>query len=437
MKSMMRTTTALAVGTAVLLAAGCARSDAPGGLDDVQVVTWWHNAASGVAHDYYEKVAVDFEKLNPGVNVEIEAMEHGDMLTRLDAALGSGDPEQIPDVFMSRGGGELRAEVDGGVTRDLTQVAKDELAQIQQFTGDYTIDGKTYALPFSMGLVGFYYNADLFAQAGITEVSPTPTIEEFDSYVDRLQAAGITPIAVGAGDQWPAAHYWYYNVLRECPARTIEASVDAKSYADPCFLKAGDDLAALVAEQPFNPGFMTTAAQEGGTSASGLLATGQVAMELAGHWEPGQTAKFTADGKAPAFLKWFAYPTFPGQAGDPKDQMGGGDAWSVSTSAPPAAVDLAKYLLSADVQSTFAELDLGLPTVPAAADSLQTPALKDLVKVRDESGRNPQLYLDTRLGSAVGGPMNAAIAAMFGGQPGPQQVVDAITAAANQPAPAG
>ena len=51
--------------------------------------------------------------------------------------------------------------------------------------------------------------------------------------------------------------------------------------------------------------------------------------------------------------------------------------------------------------------------------------------MRDKSGRTPQLYLDTRLGSDVGDVMNAAIALMFDGQPGPQQVVDAITAAAN------
>ncbi len=431
MKRTKATTTAVAVTTVALLAAGCGRTAAPGGLDHVQTVTWWHNSASGVAHDFYEQVAIDFERLNPGVNVEVEAMEHGDMLTRLGAALRSDDPEQIPDVFMSRGGGELANEVRSGVTRDLTKVAADELAQIDQFTSDYTIDGKTYALPFSMGLVGFYYNADLFAQAGITQVNPTPTIDEFNGYVDQLLAAGVTPIAVGAGDKWPAAHYWYYDVVRECPDQTVEAAIEAKSYADPCFLKAGEDLAALVAKQPFNKGHMTTGAQEGPTSASGLLATGQAAMELAGHWEPGMTAKFTADGKAPSWLKWFAYPTFPGQAGDPQDQMGGGDAWEVSTSAPPAAVDLAKYLLSADVQSRFAQLNLGLPTVPAARDSLENGALRDLIDVRDKSGRTPQLYLDTRLGSDVGDVMNAAIALMFDGQPGPQQVVDAVTAAAN------
>ncbi|QAY69701.1 ABC transporter substrate-binding protein [Xylanimonas protaetiae] len=432
MTTTKRTSLALAVGaTVALLAAGCAGSEAPGGLDDVQTITWWHNSTTGAAKDYYEQVANDFEKAHPGVNVEVTALEHSDMLARLSETLGSNDPEQVPDVFMSRGGGELQGEVAAGVTRDLTKVAADELAKTSQFTGDYTIDGKTYALPYSMGIVGFYYNADLFAQAGITDVVPNPTIDQFDEWVDKLQEADITPLSVGAGDKWPASHYWFYDVARECARTTIDAAVAAKSYTDPCFVKAGEDLQALVAKKPFNDGYMTTVAQQGPSSASGLLANGKVAMELAGHWEPGILAGLTADGQVPGFLKWFAYPTFPNQAGDPVDQVGGGDAWEVSTSAPDVAVDLAKYLLSDKVQQGFAALNMGLPTNPAAAGSVAFPTLKDVVAARDKVGQAPQLYLDTRLGNAVGDPMKAAIADLFAGNGSPQAIVDAVTAAAN------
>ncbi|ACZ29224.1 extracellular solute-binding protein family 1 [Xylanimonas cellulosilytica DSM 15894] len=432
MTTTKRAASALALGAAIaLLASGCAGRAAPGGLDNVQTITWWHNSTQTAAKDYYDKVANDFERDHPGVNVEVTALEHSDMLARLDATLESDDPEQVPDVFMSRGGGELEGEVAAGVTRDLTKVAAEELAKISRFTNDYTVDGKVYALPYSMGIVGFYYNTDLFEQAGITEVNPSPTIDEFNGWIDQLQAAGIPPISVGAGDKWPAAHYWFYNVVRECTYDTVEAAIASKSYADPCFLRAGESLSALVAKQPFNEGYATTAAQEGPTSASGLLANGQVAMELAGHWEPGLVGGLRADGTVPDTLSWFAYPTFPGQAGDPLDQMGGGDAWEVSTSAPDVAVDLAKYLLSDEVQKGFAELNMGLPTNPAAADSIAFPALQDLVAVRDKASRAPQLYLDTRLGSKIGDPLVAEIYKVFTGESGAQQVVDAINAAAN------
>ena len=32
----------------------------------------------------------------------------------------------------------------------------------------YQIDGKQYGLPYSLGVVGLWYNKDLFTQAGIT-----------------------------------------------------------------------------------------------------------------------------------------------------------------------------------------------------------------------------------------------------------------------------
>ncbi len=425
-----RALVALAVGTAVTaLATGCA-GIAPGSLDNVETVTWWHNSTQEVAKQYYDQVAIDFEKLHPGVNVEVTALEHSDMLARLDATLTSNDPAQVPDVFMSRGGAELRDEVAAGVTRDLTKVAAQEVSTLGQFTADYTVDDKVYALPYSMGIVGFFYNADLFAQAGITDVSSNPTIEEFYGWIDALKAAGITPLSVGAADKWPAAHYWFYDVIRECPRATIDSAIASKTYTDPCFVAAGDRLAELLAKQPFNDGFAATVAQEGPTSASGLLANGQVAMELAGHWEPGIVGGLRADGTVPETLKWFAYPTFPDQAGEPSDQMGGGDAWEVSTSAPDAAVELARYLVSPEVQRGFAERNMGLPTNPAATDAVAFPALQNLIAVRDDAKDAPQLYLDTRLGTAIGGPMVTEIAKAFTGDSGAQQIVDAITAAA-------
>ncbi|WP_125777910.1 ABC transporter substrate-binding protein [Antribacter gilvus] len=432
MTRMKRGTAAIALGaTVALFAAACAGSGGPtdaGENADADTITWWHNSNTGEGKEYYDKVAADFEA-ETGVKVELQAMQHEDMLTKLQAALQSGNADEIPDVYMSRGGGELKNEVEAGLVRDLTDAAADEIGKISAYTEQYEVDGKVYALPYTMGVVGFWYNKDLFEQAGITDVTSNPTIEEWYGWVDKLKAAGIEPAAVGAGDKWPAAHYWYYNVIRECPNDTIEAAIESKDYSDPCFVTAGEHLVDIVNHQPFNAGFLATKAQEGPTSASGLLATGKVGMELAGHWEPGVAGGLTEDGKVPSFLSWFAYPTFDGQGGDPTTMMGGGDAWSVSTSAPDAAVDFAKYLLSDEVQVGFAELDMGLPTNPAAADSLSDAALAELLKVRNTS-TSVQLYLDTRLGQSVGQPMNDEIALVFAGQKGPQDIVTAVQTAA-------
>jgi raffinose/stachyose/melibiose transport system substrate-binding protein len=102
----------------------------------------------------------------------------------------------------------------------------------------------------------------------------------------------------------------------------------------------------------------------------------------------------------------------------------------VSAEAPPEAVEFVKYLLSDEVQIGFAERDMGLPTNPAAGDSVANPALAGLLEVRDDAPY-VQLYFDTAFGQSVGGAMNDAIALMFAGQATPQDIVDDTQAAAD------
>src|SRR3712207_5442839 len=257
-------------------------------------------------------------------------MAHEDMVDKLEAAFQSGD---VPDVYMERGGGELADHVEAGMVRDLSEDAAEEVEKIGGSVSGFQVDGKTYALPFSMGVVGFWYNKDLFAQAGIDK-APT-TMDELYGVIDTLKGEGITPISVGAGDKWPAAHYWYYSAIRSCPEDVITTAVTDKDFSDPCFVQAGEVVEELVATEPFNSGFLTTPAQEGATSASGLLATEKVAMEMQGHWEPGVMQGLTEDGKGlGAKTGWFPFPAVEGGEGDPEVQMGGGDAWGVAESAP-------------------------------------------------------------------------------------------------------
>ena len=83
-----------------------------------------------------------------------------------------------------------------------------------------------------------------------------------------------------------------------------------------------------------------------------------------------------------------------------------------------------KYLLSDEVQTGFAENDMGLPTNPAATGSVADPALAELLEVRDNAPF-VQLYFDTAFGASVGGAMNDEIALLFAGEASPQDVVDA------------
>ncbi len=425
---------AVALGAVVAVMAACgtggdSSSDSSSGSTGSSgpvTITWWHNSNTDPGKGYYETVAKDFQASHPGVTIEVNAMQHEDMLTKLDAAFQSGD---APDVYMERGGGELADHVEAGLTKDLSEPAKDVIGKLGGNVAGFQVDGKTYALPFSLGVVGFWYNKSLFEKAGIT--SPPTSLDELSATVGKLKAAGIDPVSVGAGDKWPAAHYWYYLALRECPQQVLQDAVKSLDFSNPCFIKAGEDLQKVIEVKPFNKGFLSTPAQTGPGSASGLLATGKVAMEMQGHWEPGVMQGLTEDKKGLGEdTGWFAFPSVVGGQGDQSAALGGGDAWAVSKDAPDAAVEFAKYLLSDDVQKGFAERDMGLPTNPAATGAVKDPALGGLLKVRDEAPY-VQLYFDTAFGQSVGGAMNDEIALMFAGKATPQDIVDKTQQAAD------
>ncbi|MFD2762797.1 ABC transporter substrate-binding protein [Micromonospora eburnea] len=423
------------IATSALLAAGCNGGDKEEAPDASELyknpvtLTWWHNAPQdGPGKTLWEKVAKDFSALHPTVKIEIEAIETNQLQrTRIPAALLSNDP---PDIFMSWGGGELREQVEAGYLKDITDQVKTEASNIGSATEIWQVDGKQYGLPFRMGIEGIWYNKDMFAQAGIT--APPATFEELNAAVTKLKAINVTPIAVGAGDKWPAAHWWYNFALRDCSVDTLKKASTDKVFDDPCFVKAGEDLKAFIDTKPFQNNFIATPGQNDPTSANGLLANGKAAMELMGDWNRGTLDNVATDkAKLAKFLGWFPVPAISGSAGDPKAALGGGDGFACSKNAPAECVEFLKYIVSPEVQKEYAATGQGLPVTKGAEDAVQDPALKSILQATSGASY-VQLWLDTAYGSTVGTAMNDGIVGIFSGKGTPEQVVSGMKAAASK-----
>src|SRR5690606_4967140 len=152
------------------------------------------------------------------------------------AALQAGAPP--PDVFMVWGGGEIIEQVrDGDYLKDLTPYLDDAFLSTIGALTPWQVDGKQYGLPFRWGLEGIFYNKELFDQAGITS-TPT-TMAELNEAVEKLKAIDVIPISVGAGDNWPAAHWWYNFAIRSCSTEVLTAAANEHVFDDQCFVEAG------------------------------------------------------------------------------------------------------------------------------------------------------------------------------------------------------
>ncbi|SDS83614.1 carbohydrate ABC transporter substrate-binding protein, CUT1 family [Agromyces flavus] len=414
--------TGLALASLTACSAGGGADD--GGDGDV-TITWWHNGTTGPLPDVWEEVATEFEEAHPGVTVEQTGYQNEELQrTLIPNALAAGDP---PDLFQVWPGGELRDQVENGYLMPLDDEIADTIESVGATVNPWQVDGKTYGVPFTFGIEGFWYNTDLFEQAGID--APPATFDELTDAVGKLKDAGITPIAVGAGDKWPAAHWWYQFALHSCSPEALQAAETEYDFEDECFVEAGEQLEEFLALEPFQEGFLGTPAQQGAGSSAGLVANGQAAMELMGHWNAGVIGGLTADQQVPPFLGWFPFPGIEGADGDPTAALGGGDGFGCSAEAPPECAELLEYIMSEDVQAKFAASGSGIPTVPAATESLDDENLKAVAEGLANASF-VQLWLDTAYGTTVGNAMNEGITNLFGGAGTPEDVVTRMQDAA-------
>jgi raffinose/stachyose/melibiose transport system substrate-binding protein len=390
-------------------------------------LVWWHNQTVGPGVKLWPQVAAEFHKLHPDITIKPVPLQNEQFSTKIPIALNSGKP---PDVFQNWGGGQLVDQVKAGKVADLTKYVSSWIKNIGGSAAGWQVNGKQYAIPYNVGVVGFWYNKELFAKAGIKAAPKTWT--DFLAVVAKLKAAGITPISIGGKDRWPDAFYWDYLAVKLCSKTVIQSAAVSYNFSDPCWTKAGTYVDQLLAAKPFQDGFLATPAQQGPSSSAGLMANGKVAMELQGHWDPGTMSGLTPDQKTPSFLGWFPFPDVPGGKAQPGSLLGGGDGYACSYKAPqPACAQFLGYLDSATVQKRIGSTGLGLPVLKGTENSVADPNLRTVLKFRSSSPF-VQLYLDIAFSQSIGQALDAAIADMFAGQATPQQVVQKVTAAAKK-----
>ena len=379
-----------------------------------------HTVNPGLA--WIQRAADAYKGLNPNVTVKVTVLENEALKDAIAARMQAGDP---PDIFQSWGGGLLRQQVEAGLVKDITADVADVAGE---FGGGamslFQVDDAQYGLPYNFGLVGLWYNKDLLAQAGIE--APATTWEEFLTQVQTLKDAGITPISLGGGDQWPSMFWWAYLATRIAGGEAVDAAVQSGDWTGEPFVRAGQELARLVALEPFQPGADAATHDE----QQGTFGNGQAAYMLQGQWAAGSQRSQSESRTGIPNIGWAQFPAVEGGAGAITDVFGGGDGFSIGRDAPPEAVEFVKWLLNAENASIWQAFNDG--TLLPRADSAQfvtDPALQEVLAKRNEA-TFAQLYLDQATPTNYGTAINEAVAGLIAGALTPEQVTQAMTDAA-------
>ncbi|MET9956539.1 extracellular solute-binding protein [Streptomyces sp. NPDC006339] len=404
------------------LAAACGADDSDGepAADGKVTFAWWNIATTEPGKSLFPRIASAYMAAHPDITIETTSLENEAFKSKLTATTASG---KLPDVFQTWGGGVLRQQVDAGLVEDLTDALgwSSELTPVSLQA--YQVEGRTYAVPYDIGMVGFWYNKKLFAEAGIT--APPVTWAEFLDVVRKLKAAGVTPIALAGKEKWPGHYYWAYLAMRVAGLPALQRAATTGDFTGPGFVRAGTHLKELVDLQPFQTAFLGAGyGSPGGQAAT--MGNGKAAMELMGQWAP--SVQQDAGAGLGADLGFFPFPTVDGGAGRATEVFGGGNGFALRKGAPKEALDFLRFFVL-DNQSKLLASGGYLPVVKGAERRL-TDATKKVVADSLVKATGFQLFLDQAYPPAVGQEVNDSVADLIAGKKTPEQVTRSITEAA-------
>ena len=380
--------------------------------DDPEKVTLW------------EHIAREYEAKHPNVRIQLSRMDNQSFKVWLPALLKS---SERPNIIHSWGGGVFQELVEAGELKDISVQMLGEWEEtldpkgLAAFT---TPQGAVYGAPLKVDPQVVWYNKALFEKAGI-KAADIKSYGDFLEAVKKLKAAGITPIAVGGGDQWPLHFYWTMLALRLGGKEAFEAAYNrtGEGFDSPTFVKAAEMFKELIDLKPFQPDFLRANYRD----AAAYFGDGKAAMHFQGPYDYINQRLFSSNGKGipEEQLGYFAFPTVEGGKGKPDDTLGAIVGWFVTKDSPDEAVDFLRFFLNKDHQTEMARRNMHIPTTKGTAEALQNPLLKRMAEDFERSSYLQVVY-DQKLGRGGGMMVNELSAALAAGSIAPKEAAQGL-----------
>ena len=122
----------------------------------------------------------------------------------------------LPDVFSYWAGARVQFIADSDSLKPIDQMwneaGLDKIVAKTVADSATMYNGKRFLVPFNYHYTGMFYNTKVMADAGSTKM-PTDW-NGFLALCKELQSKGITPIALGSKNRWPAQFWFDYLLLR-------------------------------------------------------------------------------------------------------------------------------------------------------------------------------------------------------------------------------
>lgn len=379
------------------LAVGCGgnkNSDSGSGSSDKLV--YWSMWEATEPQGQAIQEAIDAYTKETGVEVDVQFKGRTGIREGLESALKSGTNIDMFDEDIDRVNGTW-----GSYLMDLEQLAKDNdyektaNAGLIQACRDVA-GGTLKSIPYQPNVFAFFYNQDLFDQAGIKEVPKT--WDEFLDVCQKLKDAGITPLTM---DDAYATCVIGYHLGRYVGEEGVKKIVTEGLWDDPAVLQMAKDIEELASKGYFSENVGKNVWPNGQNVE---LAGGQVAMYLNGSWLPNEV-KATA---GPDF-KWgcFAYPELGecetniegAKATGTESNNFGAQVFAINKDSQKSkeAFDLITYITKGEYDQKLAEASIG---IPADTTNTEWPELVKCAKPVIEASTN-------RFSWAVGVESNA------------------------------
>jgi ABC-type glycerol-3-phosphate transport system substrate-binding protein len=352
----------LLILTAVVLSMNAVLVSAQSGISIV------HYYSDALGQEVMGGILQAFNEANPDSPVADNSAGHEDFKTQILVTIAGDNP---PDIFSYWAGARTQFIVDADRLMPLddwwAEAGLDEVIPAGVKSAGIH-NGQIYNVPMNVHVVGFFYNPKVMEAAGITEMPRT--WDEFLTVCETLKESGVTPIALGSRNRWPAQYWFDYTVSRTAGPeyRTKLMNGEAK-YTDPEVQRAMEFWKELVDAGYFVPDANAYDWDE----AANMVANGDAAMTLMGTWI---TGLWNGNGLEPVTdYDFFPFPIIDPEI--PEVVHGSIDGWVIPANAKNAEGGKAvlAWMLSPEVQQTWAIGQGALAASTAIDQSAYTPVM--------------------------------------------------------------